>query len=116
MSNGRKTLKKHQTVLTLRRLPLEVRSRSAFIIARRIQELGMELKAVASAINCTQQYARDLLQGTKIPSQGKVRDIINGLDFDNLKVDQIRTLSEEDRQQPILIAFAHHTWSDRTSQ
>src|SRR5436305_8593357 len=78
MSNGRKTLKKHQTVLTLRRLPLEVRSRSAFIIARRIQELGMELKAVASAINCTQQYARDLLQGTKIPSQGKVRDIING--------------------------------------
>ena len=90
-------LKKDQTVLNPRKLPSQVRSRSAFIIAIRAKELGMDLGTVAKAIDCTEQYARDLLQGTKIPSLRKVRDITTGLNLDNLKTEQIRVVSMQDR-------------------
>ena len=97
MRSERKALKKHQTVLTPMKSPSQVRSRSAFVIAVRARELGMDLAAVAKAIGCTEQYARDLMQGTKIASTGKVREIIRALDFGSLAVEQIRTLSAHDR-------------------
>jgi len=97
MPKSKQTCKKYQTVLTLRRSPSQVRSRSAFVIALRARELGMDLAAVAEAIGCSEQYARDLMQGTKIPSEGKIRGIIRGLDFGSLEVEQIRTMCAHDR-------------------
>lgn len=57
----------------------------------------MDTEAVAVAIGCTTQYARDLLAGTKIPSNEEISDIIKGLNLDDLKTDQLRTLAAEDR-------------------
>lgn len=97
MPKSKHKCKQYQTVLTLGKSPSQVRSRSAFVIALRARDLGMDLGAVAKAIGCTEQYARDLMQGTKIPSDGTVREIIRGLDFGSLEVEQIRTLSTYDR-------------------
>lgn len=91
--------KKHQDVLESGAKPSEVRSRSAFVIAKRLQELGMDAKALAGAIHCTEQYARDLLLGMKIPSDEKIQAIIKGLDLGNLQADQLRTLASEDRRR-----------------
>lgn len=91
--------KKYQDVLNSGQSPSDVRSRSAFVIATRAKELGMDFKAVANAIHCTEQYVRDLLQGTKIPSEEKVNAIIKGLDLGNLQADQIRTFATEDRRR-----------------
>jgi transcriptional regulator with XRE-family HTH domain len=59
----------------------------------------MELEDVAEAIQSSVQYASNLLQGTAIPSDDKIQVIIRGLDFDNLKADQIRTFAAEDRRR-----------------
>jgi hypothetical protein len=91
--------RKHQDVLSSGQSSSSVRSRSAFVIAKRAKELGMDLEAVAKAINSSVQYTSNLLRGTAIPSDEKIQDIINGLDFDNLKVDQIRTFAAEDRRR-----------------
>jgi cyanate lyase len=96
MRRSKQTCKKYQTVLTVKPR-YRVRSRSAFLIARRAKELGLELSAVAQAIGRSDQYARDLLQGSKIPSDETIRRVIQGLNFDDFEVDQIRTISAEDR-------------------
>lgn len=99
MPTSKPTCKKYQTVLTLRRMPSQVRSRSAFVIALRARELGMDLGAVAKAIGCSEQYARDLMQRTKIPSVETIQAAIKGLDFGSLEVEQISTLSAHDRMR-----------------
>lgn len=91
--------KKYEDVLSSGQSPSSVRSRSAFVIAKRVQELGMNAKTLAGAIHCTEQYARDLLQGVKIPSEEKVNAIIKGLDLGNLQADQLRTFATEDRRR-----------------
>ena len=96
-AGGRPT--KYQDVLSKGQSPASVRSRAAFIIARRMKELGLDELALSIAIGCTEQYAKDLLQGTKIPSNDKIGDIIKGLDLDDLKADQIRTFAAEDRRR-----------------
>ncbi len=53
--------------------------------------------ALSLAIGVSEQYARELLSGIKIPSDSKVEEIIKGLDLDNLRADQIRTFTAEDR-------------------
>jgi hypothetical protein len=96
-AGGRPT--KYQDVLSKGQSPSQVRSRSAFIIARRAKELEMNPEALAKTIGCTEQYAKDLLRGTKIPSDETIQAIIKGLDLDNLKTDQIRTFASEDRRR-----------------
>lgn len=91
--------RKYQDVLTSEAPPSKVRSRSAYIIAKRAKDLGMDLREVADAIQCSDQYARDLLHGSKIPSDEKVQAIVKGLALDNLKADQIRTFAAEDRRR-----------------
>lgn len=59
----------------------------------------MDAKTFAGAIHCTEQYARDLLLGTKIPSDEKIGAIIKGLDLGNLQADQLRTFAAEDRRR-----------------
>lgn len=91
--------KKYLDVLTSGASPSSVRSRSAFVIARRAKELGMDTQDVASAIGCSVQYARNLLSGSAIPSNNTIQAIIEGLDLDNLRADQVKTFSVEDRRK-----------------
>jgi hypothetical protein len=91
--------RKYQDVLTSGASPLSVRSRSAFVIAKRAKELGMDVADVAKAIHSSFQYTSNLLAGKAIPSDGKIQDIISGLNLDDLKVDQIKTFAAEDRRR-----------------
>jgi hypothetical protein len=91
--------RKYRDVLSSGQSPASVRSRSAFVIAKRAKELGMELEDVAKAIQSSVQYTSNLMQGTAIPSDEKVQAIVKGLDLDNLKADQIRTFAAEDRRR-----------------
>ena len=75
---GRPT--KHLDVLSSKASPSSVRSRSAFIIAKRAKELGLDKQGIADAIGCSVQYARNLMGGTAIPSDDTIQAIIEGLD------------------------------------
>ena len=57
----------------------------------------MDTAAVAKAIHASEQYVRNLVQGTTIPSDEKINALIAALNFDNLSADQIRTFAAEDR-------------------
>ena len=89
--------KKHLDVLTSGATPSSVRSRSAFLIAKRVKELHMNAAMVAEAIHASEQYARNLMSGITIPSNEKINALIKGLKLDELKAEQLRTLTTEDR-------------------
>ena len=91
--------KKHLDVLTSGVKASEVRSRSAFLIAKRAKELNMDTAMVAEAIHASEQYARNLMNGITIPSNEKVNALVKSLDLDNLRADQLRTLATEDRRR-----------------
>ena len=88
----------HQDVFSSGAAPSSVRSRSAFLIAKRAQELKMDADALAQAIHSSVQYARNLLQGVTIPSDEKITALIKGLSLDDLRADQLRTMATEDRR------------------
>lgn len=89
----------YQDVLINGQSPSQVRSRSAFIMAKRVKELNLTPDILASIIGCSQQYAKDLLRGTKIPSDETIQAVINGLDLDNFQAEQIRMFAVEDRRR-----------------
>lgn len=89
--------KKNKTVLTENATPASVRSRSSFILADRAKELGLDLSGVAKAIGVSEQYARDLLQGKKVPSNETIAGITQGLSLDRFQSERIQTLATEDR-------------------
>jgi len=89
----------HQDVLSSGASQSSVRSRSAFLIAKRVKELGMDADGLAQAIHSSVQYARNLLQGVTIPSDEKITALIKGLNLDNLRADQLRTFAVEDRRR-----------------
>lgn len=89
--------RKYEDVLTSGAKPSSVRSRAAFIIVKRMRELSMDTEAVAKAIHSSEQYVRNLTQGVTIPSDEKINGLIKGLDIDNLRADQLRTMAAEDR-------------------
>jgi hypothetical protein len=91
--------KKDRTVLTENVSPHSVRSRASFMIADRAQELGLDLAGVARAIGISEQYARDLLQGKKIPSEQTLTQAISGLSLPDLDALRIRQLALEDRSK-----------------
>ncbi len=102
ISGQRKTFsggrpKKYSDVLSTGAKPSSVRSRAAFIIARRAQELGLDSAAVAQAIHASEQYVRNLVQGITIPSDEKVNALIAGLKLDEVSATNLRQTVAADR-------------------
>ncbi len=80
--------KKRQDVLNNGATQDSVRSRSAFVIAKRVKQLGWGSTIFAKAVHSSEQYARNLLQGVTIPSEEKIGAIIRGLRLDSVAADQ----------------------------
>lgn len=102
ISGQRKTFsggrpKKYSDVLSSGAKPNSVRSRAAFIIARRAQELAFDTAAVAQAIHASEQYVRNLVQGVTIPSDEKVNALIAGLKLDEVLATSLRQTVAADR-------------------
>lgn len=89
--------KKDRTVLTEGVSPNGVRSRASFIIADRAKQLGLDVAGVASAIGVSEQYARDLLQGKKVPSDAVIANLISGLKLNDFETEKVRSVAVEDR-------------------